>query len=152
MGLATSNFFPPLLLLVCTGQLVCIFVVCYFNNYKEPQNNSPTYQCKPAVIDHLENGSYKISEALNWSYLVQWQLPILVLLSDHTLLSMLFGIGGVLNSTTVCNISCVTLCRWRMGSAMTVLALATLADSKGRVVGKGRGDNNCCWVFSCCNS
>ena len=48
--------------------------------------------------------------------------------------------------------SCVTLCRWRIGSAITVLALATLAESSGRVVGKGRGDSSCCWVFSCCNS
>jgi len=39
-----------------------------------------------------------------------------------------------------------------MGSAVTVLELAMAADRRGRVVGKGRGDNSCWWGRSCCNS
>ncbi len=65
---------------------------------------------------------------------------------------MLLGVGGDVNSTTVWRMSCVTLCRCRIGSAITVLADATLADSSGSVVGNGSGDNSCCCVFSCCSS
>lgn len=42
-----------------------------------------------------------------------------------------------------------------MGSATTVLLLATVAARRGKLVGNGRGLNNCWWVFSCwssCNS
>lgn len=35
---------------------------------------------------------------------------------------------------------------------MTVLLGATLADNRGNVVGKGRGDNSCFCVRSSCNS
>ena len=69
-----------------------------------------------------------------------------------TWFSMNVGTGGVVNSTRVWRMSWTLLCRWRIGSAMNVRELATLADRRGRVVGKGSGESNCCCVFSCCNS
>lgn len=43
-------------------------------------------------------------------------------------------------------------CRYWMGSAITVRELARVADRRGRVVGNGRGDFNCCLARSCCSS
>lgn len=40
------------------------------------------------------------------------------------------------------------LLRWRTGLAMTVLVVAIHADSRGRVVGRGRGDCSCFTVVS----
>ena len=40
------------------------------------------------------------------------------------------------------------LLRWRTGLAMTVLVGAMQADSRGRVVGRGRGDCSCFTVVS----
>ena len=57
--------------------------------------------------------------------------------------------GGAVISITVCRRSWVMHWMCLMGSATTVLELAMLADRRGRVVGKGKGDNNCCWGFSC---
>lgn len=57
--------------------------------------------------------------------------------------------GGRVISITVWRRSWVIHWMCLMGSATTVLELAMLADNRGRVVGKGRGDNSCCWGFSC---
>lgn len=40
------------------------------------------------------------------------------------------------------------LLRWRTGLAMTVLVGAMQADSRGSVVGRGRGDCSCLTVSS----
>lgn len=44
------------------------------------------------------------------------------------------------------------LLRWRTGLAMTVLVGAMQADSRGSVVGRGRGDCSCFTVVSCSES
>lgn len=57
--------------------------------------------------------------------------------------------GGRVISITVWRRSWVIHWMCLMGSATTVLELAMLADNRGSVVGKGKGDNSCCWGFSC---
>lgn len=57
--------------------------------------------------------------------------------------------GGKVISITVWRRSWVIHWMCLMGSATTVFELAMLADNRGSVVGKGKGDNSCCWGFSC---
>ena len=60
--------------------------------------------------------------------------------------------GGEVKEVMDCSRSWDMRCRYWMGSAMTVRELARVADSRGRVVGKGRGDFSCCLARSCCSS
>lgn len=36
-----------------------------------------------------------------------------------------------------------------MGFVIIVFELVMLVDNRGSVVGKGKGDNSCCWGFFC---
>lgn len=62
--------------------------------------------------------------------------------------SVTSGCGGASMWVMVWRISWMWLLRWRTGLAMTVLVGAMLADSKGSVVGRGRGDCSCFTVIS----
>lgn len=62
--------------------------------------------------------------------------------------SRMSGCGGASIIVMVYRMSCMWLLRWRTGLAMTVFVGAMHADSRGRVVGRGRGDCSCFTVVS----
>lgn len=61
---------------------------------------------------------------------------------------MMSGCGGVFMKVMVWRMSWMWLLRWRTGLAMTVFVGAMQADSRGSVVGRGRGDCSCLTVVS----
>lgn len=111
---------------------------------------SVTYLVKPS----REASAFSLSETTKLSqshrhWYTQADRARLRFLMVNTVFMGLPIPGGRIISITVWRRSWVIHWMCLMGSATTVLELAMLADKRGRVVGKGRGDNSCCWGFSC---